>query len=129
MQLEFASKVIEKINKNFDKKQSDFIFDKLNYFANNYNQLICTKQIEKLTNSTVSRFKASNDIRAFFVTFYEKQDGTIIILDVASRENAYTKKNIAKIEKEAKQEIRQKKPEILWIKPIHPTFSIFFDFY
>lgn len=111
MQLEFASKVIERINKNFDKKQSDFIFDKLNYFVSNYNQLINTKQVEKLTNSTVSRFKISNDIRAFFITFYEKQDGTIIILDVTSRENAYTKKNITKIEKEAEQELSKRNPK------------------
>ena len=84
---------------------------KLRHLTDNYDQIVKTKQIQKLTNSAVSRFKVSDDIRAFFIAFYEKQDGTIVVLDVTSRENAYTKKSITELNKQANEELYKRKPK------------------
>ena len=50
----------------------------------------------------------SSDIRAFFITFYEKQDGTIIILDVTTRQNAYDNKNLKIYDKQANEVAKTK---------------------
>lgn len=76
MQLEFTENAQRSID-DFDDKIKRFVVKKLRYLTDNYIQIVATKQVQKLANSKVSRFKISDDIRAFFITFYEKQDGTI----------------------------------------------------
>ena len=110
MQLEFTDEAQENID-NFNNKMKDFVVKKLRYLTDNYNQLVKTKQIQKIQNSTISRFKVSDDIRAFFITFYETQDGTIIVLNVVSRENAYNDKDIRKYENQAAEKLNKRKPK------------------
>lgn len=57
MRLEFTANALKSIEKDFNEKQSDFIFDKLNFFAENYNELVKSKQLERLTNSQASRLR------------------------------------------------------------------------
>ncbi len=109
MRLEFTANALKSIEKDFNEKQSDFIFDKLNFFAENYNELVKSKQVERLTNSQASRFKVNIDIRAIFISFYENKDGTIVILDIVTRENAYDNKNLAFYNKLAKDEINKRR--------------------
>lgn len=85
MQLEIIDNAYKHIEKEFDDKQIEIIFEKLKFFADNYDEVVKTKQVEKLTNSQASRFKINIGIRAIFITFYENDDGTIIILDVVKR--------------------------------------------
>ena len=110
MQLEFTENAQRSID-DFDDKIKRFVVKKLRYLTDNYIQIVATKQVQKLANSKVSRFKISDDIRAFFITFYEKQDGTIIILDVTSRENAYNDKDIRKYNNQANDELNKRKPK------------------
>lgn len=109
MQLEIIDNAYKHIEKEFDDKQAEIIFDKLSYFAENYNEIIKTKQVQRLTSSEASRFKISIGIRAIFVTFYKNNDGTIIVLDVVRRENAYTNKKLAMFNKLAKEELNKRK--------------------
>ena len=113
MRLDFTDEALKNIIKNFDDKQSEFIFDKLNFFAENYDKIVQTKQVERIvsSHSKMSRFKINSDLRAFFITFYEKQDGTIIVLNVTSRQNAYDDKDIRKYEKQAVEELNKRKPK------------------
>ena len=109
MQLEIIDNAYKHIEKEFDDKQVEIIFDKLSYLAKNYDEIIKTKQVQKLTNSEASRFKISVGIRAIFVTFYDNKDGTIIVLDVVKRENAYTHKKLAQFNKLAREELNKRK--------------------
>ena len=112
MQLEIIDNAYKHIEKEFDDKQIEIIFEKLRFFADNYDEVVKTKQVEKLTNSQASRFKINIGIRAIFITFYENNDGTIIILDVVKRENAYTNRNMTQFNKLAKETLDKKKADL-----------------
>ena len=112
MQLEFTEEAQENID-DFDDKTKDFVVKKLRHLTDNYNQIVKTKQVERIvsSHSKMSRFKINSDLRAFFITFYEKQDGTIIVLNVTSRQNAYNDKDIKKYERQAVEELNKRKPK------------------
>lgn len=73
MQLEFTDNAQKDID-NFDDKLKEFVVSKLRYLTDNYNKIVLTKQVERIvsSHSQMNRFKISSDLRAFFITFYEK---------------------------------------------------------
>lgn len=109
MQLEFTDNAQKDID-NFDDKLKEFVVSKLRYLTDNYNKIVLTKQVERIvsSHSQMNRFKISSDLRAFFITFYEKQDGTILVLNITTRQNAYDIKKIKTLDKQVEQELNKR---------------------
>lgn len=98
MQLEIQAPAFKEIQKDFDRKTQEQIIEKLAYYAQNYESIIQTKNVEKLQNSDVYKYRLSLDIRAIFITYYEYENGIIVILSVTSRQNAYKSTKMQKYE-------------------------------
>lgn len=108
MLLDITNRAFNDISNDFTKTEQELIFEKLEYLEQNYSELVKTKNIKKLENSSVSRYKISSDIRAIFITFFVDNDGTIAILRVLKRKESYENKNKKNYEKQA-QEYKTKK--------------------
>lgn len=110
MKLDILDRAIEDIL-SYDKKTQDKIYDKLEYLRDNYLELCKTKNIEKLTNSSLSKYRLSKDIRAIFFIYDEEKD-TINILRIANRENCYKKVSLKSDENYKENIISKKEKDI-----------------
>lgn len=111
MQLDIQAPAYKEIKKDFDRTTQEKIIEKLAYFAENYESIIQTKNVEKLQNSNVYKYRLSLDIRAIFITYYEDENGILVILSVTSRQNAYKSKKMQEYEKIADDFLKSQKEE------------------
>lgn len=97
MELIILEPALKEIKKDFDKKTRENIFKKLEYLSKNYEALVNTKNIQKLQNSSVCKYRINLNIRAIFITYCE-DDEMIVILSVTSRQNAYQNQKMQEYE-------------------------------
>lgn len=101
MLLELLESAKEEIKNDFTPKEQILIFEKLEYFATNYTELIKSKNVKKLAGGSVSRYKISSKIRAIFITFCALDSQSIVILSVTQRKESYLKSRLKQYEKRA----------------------------
>lgn len=88
MKYSYSEDAIKQINKLFNKKERLFIDDKINYLAQNYEQLKKSKKVTEIKNhNSLLRYKINDKIRAIFTLINDEIE--ILIIRVDFRKNIY----------------------------------------